>query len=138
MLVVIVLPILIPVIGNAIGSASNGGGSSTTSGGSSGGDSEEVSGGSSDPVEHARVVLSGAYSNDMVKAVTDAALAATNIPISSETYSRAWRAVLRVTDNLPDVAPMEVMERVAQLGPSSGMEFPETAAICATTIHLDG
>ncbi|MEV4689457.1 hypothetical protein [Microbacterium sp. LWH3-1.2] len=139
-IVVIVLAILIPVIGNAIGSASNGGDSSTTttSGPSPGGNSGGGSGGSSDPIEQARVVLRGAYSYDTVKAATDAALAATNTPISDENYSRAWSAVLEVTDNLTGVAPMDVMACVAELGPSSGMDFPDTTAICATSIHLDG
>jgi hypothetical protein len=138
-IVVFVLAILIPVIGNAIGSASDGGGSSTTtSGRSSGGNSGGGSDGSSDPIEQARVVLRGAYSYDTVKAATDEALAATNTPISNENYSRAWSAVLKVTDNLTGVAPMDVMECVAELGPSSGMDFPDTTAICATTIHLDG
>lgn len=137
-IVVIVLAILIPVIGSAINNAqsSSGGGGTTSNDGTS--NSGGGSGGSTDPIEQARVVLGGAYSYDAVKQATDAALAATGTPISSENYSRAWSAVLAVTKNLAGVAPMDVMDCVAELGPSSAMDFPDTAAICATTIHLDG
>lgn len=130
MIVVIVLAIFIPIIGDTISSTPGGSGSSTTSGGGSAG--------STDPIEQARVVLGGGYSYETVKAATDAALTATNTPISNDTYSRAWSSVLKVADGLPGVAPMDVMNCVADLGPSSGMDFPETTALCGTTIHLDG
>jgi hypothetical protein len=93
---------------------------------------------SADPIEQARVVLGGAYAYDTVKSVTDAALSATGTPATSENYSRAWSAVLTVSDNLEGVDPMAVMECVGEIGAASGFDFPEAAALCATEIQLGG
>jgi hypothetical protein len=93
---------------------------------------------SSDPIEQARVVLGGVYSYDEVKSVTDSALEATGTAVNDDTRSRAWSAVLAVTENLSGVDPMEVMQCVEALGLASNTDFPDTAAICATSISLGG
>jgi hypothetical protein len=135
LLAVILVAILIPVIVNAVNNSHSRDAVATT------GDNDIVPDGAvgdaTDPIEQAQVVLGDAYSYATIKAVTDAALSATGTAISDENYSRAWSAVLNVTKNLTDVSPMGVMECVVDLGPSSRMSFPETAALCATTIHLD-
>jgi hypothetical protein len=94
--------------------------------------------GSSDPIEQARVVLGGAYTYDEVKSVTDSALVATGTAVNDDTRNRAWSAVLTLTENLSGVAPMEVMQCVEELGLASDMDFPDTAALCATSISLGG
>lgn len=101
-------------------------------------DGGSVSGDFTDPIEQARVVLGDAYTYEEIKSVTDAALLATDTDISNENYSRAWSSVLKVTDSLTGVAPMDVMRCVSEFDPSFGVDFPDAAALCATEIHLEG
>lgn len=138
---IVVLIVIVAVVSNAISASqtSGSGGASSQNSGSGGtsASSGRTSAGSSDPIEQARVVLGGSYSYDHVKEVTDAALSATATEISSENYSRAWSAVLKVSDGLPGVLPMDVMLCVVEIGPTSRMSFAESTALCATTIHLE-
>ncbi|GAA1998536.1 hypothetical protein FHS08_001381 [Microbacterium ulmi] len=83
-------------------------------------------------------MLGGAYTYETVESVTTAALAATGTTVSNENFSRAWSAVLKVTDGVQGVAPMDVMSCVANTMSDSGFDFPEAAALCATMLHSGG
>ena len=89
-----------------------------------------------DPIEQAREVVGGSYSDERVQQATAAALVATGTPVTTDNFSRAWSSVLAVTDKL-GIEPMEVMLCVPQLASSeSGLTFPGVAALCASEIYL--
>ncbi len=116
---------------------------STTTGNTTSGSSSEVSGtgNSRDPIEQARVVLGGSYSYAQIKAATDAALSSTGTALTDENRSRAWSAVLSVTGGLTtkgySVDAMAGMRCIPDLGQVSGMDFPDTAALCASDLALN-
>jgi Protein of unknown function (DUF2510) len=101
-----------------------------SSGGSSGGN------GSADAITEAQSVLANQYgdshSYSEVKTVTDAALSATDEPLTNTERSKAWSAVLAVADD-PKVGtdPWEVMNCVASGDAGAGLTFPQLAATCA-------
>lgn len=127
-LILVVIISIVVAAATSSRSANDGGSSSTGS----------HSKGSTDPIEQARVVLGGEYSYESIQSATDSALAATETAVTDDSRNRAWSAVLKVTDNLSNVAPMDVMQCVTDIGPSSGFSFPDAAALCATTIHTSG
>lgn len=139
---VVVLAVVAAAGGSAFGEA---GSTSSESSNSSGANGDESAGtidvgssaGSTDPIEQARVVLGGSYSYQTVKAVTDSALSVTGTASSNDAYSRAWSAVLKVSDNL-QIDPMRVMTCVTEFPQGNGLTFAEAAALCATDIHLNG
>lgn len=133
-LIVIGVLLLVIIVSSVVGALTSSSGANDTNSSST----ESISRGSTDPIEQARVVLGEQYSYEAIKSATDAALAATDTSVTDDSRNRSWSAVLKVTDNLSDVAPMDVMLCVADIGSSSGFTFPEAAALCATTIHTSG
>jgi hypothetical protein len=116
---------------------SNGSGGSSGSGSSGSGSS----GSPSDPIEQARVVLSNnygsSYSYAAVKSATDSALSATGTPLTDDSRSRAWSAVLSVlkAPELSSVDPMDVMSCAAVPNAAgAGVSLPDLIAICAVSL----
>ena len=146
-LAIIGVIIALVIIGSIVGAVSKGGGSSSSggsSGTSSGGSSSggTTSGGSSsDPIEQARVVLGGGYSYATVLSATDGALSATGLSGTDDNRSRAWSSVLSVVKGLTakgySVGPMDVMLCVPGIANSSGWDFPDSAALCATDLAVN-
>lgn len=99
-------------------------------------DSSSGSGGSTDPIEQARYVLATTWGSsatyDEIKSVTDSALRATGNSPTDEMRSRAWSAVLVVSDE-NSINPMTVMGCVLVNGTQASMTFPDLAAVCALT-----
>ncbi len=94
------------------------------------------SGDSTDPIEQARDVLASKWGSsatyDQVKAITDSALRATGNTPTDDLRSRAWSAVLVVSDDNA-IDPMTVMSCVSANGAQASMTFPDLAALCAVS-----
>lgn len=87
---------------------------------------------SKDPIEQARVVLNGKYSYGQIKEVTDGVATAYGLPVSDDSRSRIWSAVLALTDKT-SVKPMDVIT-CARTPLTKGQTFPSAAALCFTTL----
>ena len=91
---------------------------------------------SSEPIEEARAILAGKWGSSAtyaeIKSVTDSALLATGLALTDDMRSRAWSAVLVVSDKNA-INPMTVMRCVSTNGAQAAMTFPNLAAICAVS-----
>lgn len=70
----------------------------------------------------------------------DAALLATNTPITEENYSRAGSALVELNQS-NGASPMDVLECIPGMTAATGgtsMSFPDAAALCSVDLQMNG